>query len=147
MTLGVDVILQRVHSLPRRDDDDIDLPYRLPTLLKAKGIRFCLGYTGDMERMGARNLAFLAGTASAYGLAKEDALKAITLDAARVLGIDQRYGSLAVGKSATVFVSSGDALEVRTQQVTHAFIDGRWLDLDNHQKKLYRQYQGRYAKP
>ncbi len=143
----VDVILQRLHSLPLRDDDDVDLPFRLPTLLKAKGIRFCLGYTGDMERMGARNLAFLAGTASTYGLPREDALQAITLDAARVLGIDQRYGSLAVGKSATLFISAGDALDMRTNQVAHAFIDGRHLDLDDHQKKLYRQYQQRYAKP
>lgn len=143
----VDVILRRVHSLPQRNDDDIDLPFRLPTLLRSKGIRFCLGYTGDMERMGARNLAFLAGTAAAYGLAEEDALRAITLDAAAVLGIDQRYGSLAVGKSATLFVSSGPALEMRTQQVVHAFIDGRRLDLDDHQKKLYRQYKERYAKP
>jgi imidazolonepropionase-like amidohydrolase len=143
----VDVILRRVHGLPMRDDDDVDLPYRLPTLLKAKGIRFCLGYTGDMERMGSRNLAFLAGTASAYGLSKEDALQAITLDAARVLGIDQKYGSLVVGKSATLFISTGDALDMRTNHVTHAFIDGRHLDLDDHQKKLYRQYKRRYAKP
>jgi len=143
----VDVILRRVHSLPMRDDDDADLPYRLPALLKAKGVRFCLGYTGDMERMGSRNLPFLAGTASAYGLSKEDALQTITLDAARVLGIEQRYGSLVVGKSATLFSSTGDALDMRTNNVSHAFIDGRHLDLDDHQKKLYRQYKQRYAKP
>lgn len=143
----VDVILRRVHGLPMRDDDDVDLPFRLPTLLKAKGIRFCLGYTGDMERMGSRNLAFLAGTASTYGLSKEDALQAITLDAARVLGIDQKYGSLATGKSATLFISTGDALDMRTNNVTLAFIDGRNLDLDDHQKKLYRQYKQRCAKP
>ncbi len=143
----VDVILRRVHSLPMRDDDDADLPYRLPALLKAKGIRFCLGYTGDMERMGSRNLAFLAGTASTFGLTREDALQSITLDAARVLGIDQKYGSLAIGKSATLFISAGDALDMRTNHVTHAFIDGRHLDLDDHQKKLYRQYSRRYAKP
>ena len=130
-----------------RDDDDVDLPFRLPTLLKAKGIRFCLGYTGDMERMGGRNLAFLAGTAATYGLSKEDALQAVTLDAARVLGIDQKYGSLVVGKSATLFISTGDALDMRTNNVTHAFIDGRHLDLDDHQKKLYRQYKRRYARP
>ncbi|MBK9761412.1 MAG: hypothetical protein IPO90_15965 [Flavobacteriales bacterium] len=67
------------------------------------------------------------------------------MDAARVLGIDQKYGSLAVGKSATVFVSAGDALDMRTNKVLHAFIDGRHLDLDDHQKKLYRQYKQRYA--
>lgn len=143
----VDVILRRVHSLPLRDEDDIDLPFRLPALLKSKGIRFCLGYSGDMERMGSRNLAFLAGTAAAYGLSEEEALRAITLDAARVLGIDQRFGSLSVGKSATLFVSTGNALDMRTNNVTHAFIDGRHLELDDHQKQLYRQYEERYAKP
>lgn len=143
----VDVILRRLHSLPQRDDDDTDLPYRLPVLLKSKGVRFCLGYTGDMERMGSRNLPFLAGTAAAYGLDREAALQAITLDAARVLGIDDRYGSLAPGKSATLFVSSGDALDMRSNKVTDAFIDGRHIILDDHQKALYRQYRDRYAKP
>jgi len=143
----VDVVLRRVHSLPLRDDDDVDLPYRLPTLLKAKGVRFCLGYAGDQERPGSRNLAFTAGTASAYGLSKEDALQAITLDAARVLGIDARYGSLAPGKSATLFVSTGDALDMRTNNVILEFIDGRWIVLDDHQKQLYRQYQERYVRP
>lgn len=143
----VDVVLRRVHSLPLRDDDDVDLPYRLPTLLKAKGVRFCLGYAGDQERPGSRNLAFTAGTASAYGLSKEDALQAITLDAARVLGIDARYGSLAPGKSATLFVSTGDAMDMRTNNVILEFIDGRWIVLDDHQKQLYRQYQERYVRP
>ena len=73
--------------------------------------------------------------------------RARAVDAARVLGIDQRYGSLAMGKSATLFISTGDALDIRTNNVTHAFIDGRHLDLDDHQKKLYRQYKQRYAKP
>ena len=139
----VDVILQRVHSLPRRDDDDIDLPYRLPALLKERGIRFCLGYSGDKERIGARNLAFLAGTAATYGLKEEEALQAITLDAARILGIDKDYGSLEVGKSATLFVSTGNALDMRTNNVVQAFIQGRHISLDDHQKELYRQYKAR----
>ncbi len=141
----VGVILRRVHGLPMRDDDDVDLPYRLPAMLKERGVLFCLGYSGEMERMGSRNLAFLAGTASAYGLTREEALRTITLDAARVLGIDDRYGSIGVGKSATLFVSTGDALDMRTQNVGVAFIDGRRLDLDDHQKKLYRQYKQRYS--
>lgn len=139
----VDVILRRVHELPRRDDDDIDLPYRLPLLLKERGIRYCLAYAGDMERMGARNLAFTAGTAMAHGLAEDDALRAITLDAAAILGIDRDYGSLAVGKSATLIVSSGPIFDMRTHRITHAFIDGRTIDLDDHQKRLYRQYLAR----
>ncbi len=142
----VDVVLQRLHSLPQREDDPVDLPYRLPALLKERGVRFCLGYAGEMERMGARNLPFVAGTASAYGLSREDALRAITLDAATILGVDKRYGSLTTGKSATLFLSTGDALDMRTNAVTMAFIDGRRVVLDDTQKQLYRQYRDRYAR-
>ena len=141
----VDVILRRLHSLPLRDDDDVDLPYRLPALLKARNVRFALSYSGDKERMGSRNLPFVAGTAAAYGLTKEEALTSITLDAARILGIDKRCGSLETGKDATVIVSTGDALDMRTNNVVHAFIQGRRISLDDHQKALYRQYKQRYA--
>jgi imidazolonepropionase-like amidohydrolase len=141
----VDVVLERVHRLPLRDDEDIDLPYRLPALLKERGVRFCLGYAGDMERMGARNLPFTTGTAAAHGLDREAALQAVTLDAARILGIDARYGSLEPGKSATLVVSTGDLLDMRGNNVTHAFIDGRAIELDDHQKALYRQYARRYG--
>ncbi len=139
----VDVVLRRTHSLPMRPEDDIDLPYKLPALLKERGIRFCLGYTGDHEHVGARNLPFTAGTARAYGLSSEDALRAITLDAAAILGIDQRCGSLAVGKDATLIVSQGDALDMRGNDVRWAFINGRRIVLDDHQKQLFRQYEGR----
>lgn len=142
----VDVILKRIHSLPQREDEEVDLPYRLPALLKERGIRFCLGYSGDMERMGSRNLGFLAGTASTYGLSSQDALRAITLDAAAILGIEKRYGSLETGKSATLFISDGDALDMRTNKVTAAFIDGRRISLDDRQKRLWRQYEERYRR-
>lgn len=140
----VDVVLPRLHSLPLRADDDVDLPYRLPALLKERGVRFCLGMAGDMERPVSRNLGFVAGTASAYGLTREEALRAITLDAAAVLGIDADYGSLEPGKSATLFVSAGDALDMSGNRVEQAYIDGRRLTLDDHQKQLYRQYEQRY---
>ncbi|MBL7962926.1 MAG: amidohydrolase family protein [Flavobacteriales bacterium] len=139
----VPVILARTHSLPLRDDDPVDLPYRIPYLLSERGVRFCLSYTGEHERMGARNLPFTAGTASAHGLDREWALRAITLDAAFILGIDKRYGSLETGKSATLFLSTGDALDMRGNNVTLAFIDGRMIVLDDHQKVLYRQYLAR----
>lgn len=139
----VDVILRRLHSLPMRPEDDVDLPFRLPALLKERGIRFCLGYAGDHEHTGARNLPFIAGTARAYGLENETALRTITLDAAAVLGIDDKCGSLAPGKQATLFVSQGDALEMRTNDVRLAFIQGRRLILDDHQKQLYQQYRSR----
>jgi len=139
----VDVVLRRLHSLPLRPEDDIDLPYRLPALLKERGIRFCLGYAGDMEAMGLRNLPFTAGTAMAYGLSAEDALRSITLDAAAVLGVEDRLGSLEVGKQATLIVSRGDALDMRSNALTHAFIDGRAILLDDHHQQLYRVYKER----
>lgn len=142
----VDVILHRLHSLPVRPEDDIDQPYRVPALLKEKGVRFCLDRAGDMEAMGLRNLPFIAGTATAYGLSPEDALRAITLDAAAILGIESRLGSLAVGKDATLIVSKGDALDMRGNDLSHAFIEGRAVLLDDHQKQLYRQYKERLGK-
>jgi len=141
---NVPVILRRVHSLPLRQDDPVNLPYRLPALLHDAGVDFCLSYTGDMERMGSRNLAFTAGTAAAYGLDKEVAVQKITLDAARVLGIDKTYGSLEIGKSATLFVSMNDALDMRNNNVEVAFIDGRTIDLGNHQVDLWERYRERY---
>jgi len=140
---NVGVVLRRLHSLPLRPDDDVDLPYRLPFLLKEKGVRFCLGYAGGMETMGLRNLPFLAGTAQAYGLSAEEALSAITRDAAMILRIDDRCGTLAVGKDANVLISKGDALDMRTNAITDAFIQGRAIVLDDHQQQLYRMYKAR----
>lgn len=140
----ISVIYRRVHSLPLRQDDATDLPYRIPFLMKQAGIPFCLDASGDMEAMQARNLPFNAGTAAAYGLGKEEALRAVTLDAAVILGIDRTTGSLEEGKDATLFISTGDALEIRGNNVEMAFIKGEAIDLDNRQKELYRKYSEKY---
>lgn len=141
---NIPVMLRRVHDLPLHEDDDTDLPYRLPSILTEKGVMFCLQNAGDMEQMGTRNLPFYAGTAAAYGMDKEAALSAITLNTAKILGIDASYGSLEVGKSATLFVSTGDALDMRTNNVVQALIDGRNISLNNHQKVLYNRYKTKY---
>jgi imidazolonepropionase-like amidohydrolase len=141
---NVSVILKRVHSLPQRQEDDVYLPYKLPHMLFDAGVLFCLENSGDMEAMGTRNLPFYAGTAAAYGIDKEEALKLITLNTAKILGIDKTTGSLEEGKDATLFISNGDALDMRTNDVTSAYIQGRDIDVDNHQKKLYRKYSGKY---
>jgi imidazolonepropionase-like amidohydrolase len=140
----IPVILRRVHDLPMYEDDDTDLPYKLPAMLAEKGILFCLQNAGDMEQMGTRNLPFYAGTAAAYGMNKEDALSTITLNTAKILGIDDVLGSLEIGKRATLFVSTGDALDMRTNNVIKAFIDGRDISLNNHQKVLYERYKNKY---
>jgi len=143
---NVAVILKKVHSLPKRQEEDIYLPYKMPKKLFDAGVLFCLENAGDMEAMQTRNLPFYAGTASAYGLDKEEALKLITLNTAKILGIDNVVGSLEVGKDATLFISTGDALDMRTNDVITAFIQGRLVDVNNHQKKLYKKYSEKYDK-
>lgn len=138
---NVPVILDRVHRLPGRAEDGYDDPYTLPARLQAAGIRFCINEPGYWS---VRSLPFEAGTAIAYGLQPEAALAAITIAPAHILGIADRYGSIDVGKSATLFISDGDALDVRSNKVTHAWIDGRPVDLDNRHKRLSKKYRSRY---
>jgi hypothetical protein len=141
---NIPVILQRVHLLPSQDDDDYDLPYKLARLLVDKGVMVALNAGGQMERMNSRNLPFYAGTTVAHGLEKEEALKLITSNTAKILGIDKDYGTLEEGKSATLFISEGDALDMRTNKLTHAFIDGRSVSLETHQTELYQRYDEKY---
>jgi imidazolonepropionase-like amidohydrolase len=141
---GISVILQRVHSLPERPEDDVYLPYKLPKLLNDAKVLFCLENAGGMEQMGTRNLPFYGGTAVAYGLEYEQAVQCITLNAAKILGVDNLLGSLTEGKDATFFISNGDALNMMTNEVTLAFVQGRMISLDNHQKRNYQKYKAKY---
>ena len=140
----IPVMLMRVHSLPDKEDDALDLPYKLPALLKAQGIQFCIQNEGDMEAMNARNLPFQAGTAMAYGLSEEEAVKAISLSTCEILGIDKKYGSVEIGKSATLFISKGSALDMRTNQVTTILIQGDFVPIANFQTDLYLKYKRKY---
>ncbi len=137
---NIPVMVRRVHELPIRNDEDLDLPYKIPFLLQKAGILFCLDNSGDMEAMNTRNLPFYAGTAAGYGLTKEQALMSVTLNTAKILGIEKTTGSLEAGKDATLFISTGDALDMKTNNVEIAFIRGKIIDLENHQKFLYRKY-------
>ncbi|MGJ8592658.1 MAG: amidohydrolase family protein [Aquaticitalea sp.] len=140
----IPVLLQRIHSRPSSEDDDYDLPFKMAKLLVDKGVLVALETSGQMERMNSRNLPFYAGTTAAYGLTKEQALQLITLNTAKILGIDAEYGSLEAGKSATLFISEGDALDMRTNQLTHAFIDGRSVSLETHQTELWHRYEDKF---
>lgn len=141
---NIPVLLQRVHSLPNNTDDDYDLPFKLATELVNAGVLVGLENAGDMERMNTRNLPFLAGTTVAYGLTKEQALSLITFNTAKILGIDDTVGSLEVGKDATLFISEGDALDMRTNKLSKAFIQGRDISLETHQTKLAKRYSEKY---
>ena len=92
-----------------------------------------------MERMGSRNLPFLAGNKTvAYGLSKEEALKLITLNPAKILDISDRTGTLEVGKDANLFVSNGDVLNILTNNVELIFLKGKQVSIQNHQTELYQ---------
>lgn len=136
------VIYSGVHALPSRAEEDVDMPYKTPYLLHQAGIPFALDY--DLSLHGTRNLPFIAGTAAAYGLDKEQALAAVSLNAAKILGIEKQVGSVEVGKDATIVVSTGDLLDMRTNNVTHAFIQGRQIDLNHKQKALYEKFDKKY---
>ena len=142
----IPVMLGRVHKLPELEDEPVDLPYKLPFLLHQQGILFCLQNQGDMEAMNARNLPFKAGTAMAYGLKEEEAVRSISLSTCEILGIADKYGSLEVGKSATLFVSQGNALDMRTNNVTLIMRDGVTVPLVNFQEDLYLKYKKKYEK-
>jgi len=142
---NIAVILGQQHSLPTTDDDDVDQPYKTPAQLQKAGVLFALNDDNGETRY--RNLMFNAGTAAAYGLTKEQALQAITLNSAKILGIEDRTGSLEVGKDANIVVSGGDILDMRTSLIEHCFIQGREVSLENKQTQLYKRYMGKYGIP
>jgi hypothetical protein len=140
----IPVMLGRTHSLPDNEDDPIDLPFQLPAILQKEGVLFCLQNEGDMEAMNARNLPFQAGTAMAYGLTEEQAIQSISLNASKILGIDKYYGSIEIGKSASLFVSKGNALDMRTNQVSLILLNGLFVPITNFQSELYERYEKKY---
>lgn len=143
-THNIPVLVNGPHSLPARDDDDYDLPYKLPRLLAEAGLLVGIQNL-DMANFQSRNMAFYAGQVAGTGLDREKALQLVSGNTAKILGIDQKYGTLETGKSATLFISEGDALDMRTNQLTHAFIDGRQISLETHQTELWKRYAGKYA--
>lgn len=139
---NIPVILSGTHNLPPREDEDVDIAYKLPFLLKQAGVNFAMSADGSWQ---VRNLMFQAGTSAAYGLSEEEAVVSITSAPARILGIDARLGTLEEGKDATLFISTGNALDMRTNKVTDAFISGRKINLDNAQKELNKKYLEKYG--
>ena len=117
----IPVIYERIHELPLRDWQDVDTPFKAPFLLHNAGIKIGIG-GGATSIDRQRNLPFFAGTAAAYGLEREIALTMITSVNAEILGVAERVGTLEVGKDATLFISEGDALDMRTSQVLGAYI-------------------------
>jgi imidazolonepropionase-like amidohydrolase len=139
---NVTVIVKQPHALPSNADDDVNKPYKNAAFLNNAGVTVVLSIEGFWQQ---RNLPFMAGTASAWGMSKEDALKTITLNAAKAMGIDKITGSLAVGKDATFFISAGDALDMIGNKVEEAYIQGRMINLDNLHKQLDKKFSDKYG--
>jgi imidazolonepropionase-like amidohydrolase len=138
---NVPVIVGSTQELPSREDEDIDQPFKTPAMLQAAGVLWCFSHEGYWQQ---RNLAFQAGQAVSYGLAYEDAIKALTSNTAKILGIENTVGTIEAGKDATFFLSEGDMLDMRSAKVTQAFIGGREINPDNKQEMLYRKFQLKY---
>jgi imidazolonepropionase-like amidohydrolase len=141
----VAVLLGKPHESPITDDDDVDQPFKTAAVLQKAGVLFAIA---DMDGQGywrQRNLPFYAGTLAAYGLSKEEALAAITLNAAKILDIADKAGSLEAGKDASFIVCDGDLLDMRSSKITHAFIQGRLISLDNKHQQLYERYKYKYG--
>lgn len=144
---GVPVIIWGTQTLDMRNWEPYDKAYTLPTKLHEAGVRFCIGFgkwaSSGASDMNVRNLPYQAGSAAAYGLPKDEALKSITLYPAQIFGVADRVGSLETGKDATLIVTNGDPLEVTTQ-VERMFIQGRAVDLSSRHTQLYKKYQEKY---
>jgi imidazolonepropionase-like amidohydrolase len=137
---NIAVIYTNIYSLPVRDDDGYDELFAAPAKMQQAGVQFCIS-TGDTGQE-VRDLPYQAGLASAFGLSKEEALKSVTLYAARVLGVADKLGSIEVGKIANVVVTDGDLLEPRTN-VKYLFINGRLLPLTSRHTELFEQFKDR----
>jgi len=140
---NIGVIIPPTHRMPERTDADVYGPYKLPAQLVEAGLIVSMEHQGMLGH--GRNLPFFAGTAASYGLDKEEALKMITSNTAKLLGIDDRVGTIEVGKDATIFVSEGDALDFRTNILSHAFISGKQITLNNKQQELFERYSRKYG--
>jgi hypothetical protein len=137
---NIPVLLANPLSLPKYDYSDTRLPYKLAAMFKKEGILTGLTYS----QQAFANLPFAAGQTVAYGLTKEEALQTITLNSAKILGIDDKTGSLEMGKDANIVVSTGDILDMSTNNIEYAFITGRNINLDNKHKQLYRRFQAKF---
>lgn len=144
---NVPVVITSVHRLPLRRDEDVDAPFRLPAHLAEAGVRFCIArQASGSNSTNERHLPWEAATAVAHGLPREEALKAITLYPAQILGVDDRLGSLQPGRLASFIVTDGDPLESRTR-IERLFVQGREVSAANRQSQLVERYQARPVAP
>ena len=143
---NIPVILLGVQNTPRRRFEPVHTPYKVPAMLQKSGVHFCIsldpGYPMDGH---VRTLPDEAMRAASWGLTKDQALRAITLSAAEILGIDEKIGSLDLGKAATFFISDNEPL-TQSNHPIKAYIQGREIDLSDRQKDLWEKYKEKYRR-
>ena len=140
------VVVKQPYRFPQSIDSDPAETFLLAKEMLDKGILVSIDPSGaPQSRVSVRNLPFYAGSFSSYGIDKEIALSLITLNPAKILEIDEEFGSIEIGKSATLFISKGDALDIVSNNLTHAFISGRNISLETHQTRLWRRYSNKYS--
>jgi len=133
---NVPVLYAAIHALPRNAEDPYDINFATPEILRRAGVKFAIVSNSASD---SRSLPFVAATAAAYGLEREDALKAITLWPAEVLGIAGKVGSIEPGKLANLLVTRGDPLDIRSE-VKYVFIEGKLVDLKSRNTDLYDKF-------
>lgn len=138
----VSVIYTETQRLPQFEDDDVAQAYEAPAQLANAGVDVIISVDGFWQ---VRNLPFQVGQAIPFGLNRESALDEMTINAAKMLGIDKTTGSLEVGKDATLIISDGDIFDMKSSNITRAFIRGKDIDLDSKQKQLYKKYKQKYG--
>jgi imidazolonepropionase-like amidohydrolase len=139
---NIPILIPTTHRIPDMDDSDLWQAYKLPKRLMDKGILVGMYYNESYWR--TRNLPFAAGNAAGHGLTRAQALQMITLNNAKILGVDKLVGSLEAGKKATFVISEGDILDMKSSKVEMVYINGANVNLDDKQKRLAKKYQEKY---
>ncbi|MDR6983870.1 imidazolonepropionase-like amidohydrolase [Rheinheimera pacifica] len=136
----VAVIYTAPYGLPSRGDENYSRAFTVPKTLQDAGVNYALSLDGYWD---TRNLVFAAGQAISFGLTPEQALRSVTINAAQIAGVADKVGSIEVGKAASLVVSEGDIFDYLGHKVTHLWIDGREVDLNNRHKQLHDKYKQR----
>ena len=140
----IPVIFTHVMSNPMRRFEDFDQSFKTPQILSQAGVQFCISNSeSSFQTPHIRNLPYHAAKAISYGLSESEGLRSITLSAAEILGVSNNVGSLDVGKDATLFITDGNILDIRTQ-VEQIFIQGKIVDISDRHKSLYSKYKEKY---
>ncbi len=133
---NIPVVLGKTFDLPMRDDDPYDAPYTLPEQFHKAGVKICFG-TFDVEF--ARNVPFEAAQAVAFGLPRDEALKALTINSAEILGAGEQLGSIEKGKTGDLILTDGDPMEAKSN-IKQMFIAGREVSLESRHTREYEKW-------